>query len=332
MVSMAGNTREFVIPIDEDVATIGGSTGFFSTNVSINPGNPVMFPFASRVAQNYERYEFLELCFEYRPSVSVFATEGQQGFVGIAATMDAVQAPPLTQAQADVLYHAPVVETAKPTRICLPKSFLQSKSPREKFFVRQNGNIPGGNDPHTYDCGQMFFWTNGQAASSPCGIIRVIGKCRLSNPANDIGGNAAPNFNTSLFHATNVAATAGVSQNIPFANTDFNNNLITLDGTNSVFTLPPGNYLIDAAVDLDGSTAGTGVSLSCSLFINGISWNASAFTSVCPVNTGALLPHAQVSFSWFARSNGNTTVSVHAVPIATGGTLDFDAIVRFVSV
>lgn len=120
-ITNAGNTREFRIPIDEDVGIVNGGAGFEVTVLPLNPGSPTTFPFVSRIAQNYERYEFESLSFHYKPSVSVFATQGNQGFVGLAATMDIAQAAPTAQNQADVLYHSPVVETAVPTSIHIPR-------------------------------------------------------------------------------------------------------------------------------------------------------------------------------------------------------------------
>jgi hypothetical protein len=330
-ITNAGNTREFRVPIDEDVGLVNGSTGFGVEVLNLNPGSPTTFPFVARIAQNYERYEFESLSFHYKPSVSVFAGAGQQGFVGIAATMDAAQAAPTAQNQADVLYHSPVVETALPTSISIPKSFLQSKSAREKFFVRQNGNIPGGNDPHTYDCGQLFVWTNGQINTNQVGLLRVTGSVKLSNPALDFGvtAGALPNYTVSLFSNSNfVIATTGVSFLYPFVTSVFNNLGITLDATNTIFTLPPGNFNIDISADVDGGTATSGLLAQYTCVVNGANVGPT-ISSTCPISaTNTLVLHCPGSLNWFIRSNGASTFSLRALA-GFAGVADMDAMIRF---
>jgi len=333
-ITNAGNTKEFRIPIDEDVGIISGNTGFGVEVLALNPGSPTTFPFVARIAQNYERYEFESLSFHYKPSVSVFATTGQQGFVGISATMDSAQAAPTAQNQADILYHSPIVETAFPTSISIPKSFLQSKSLREKFFVRQNGNIPGGNDPHTYDCGQLFVWTNGQTNGNQIGLLRVTGSVKLSNPALDFGvtAGALPNYTVSLFTNVNfIIAASGVAFNIPFPTAQFNNLGITVDATNTIFTLPPGNFNIDFSGDVDLSAAGNGTGLTAqyNVVVNGATVSP-AMTSVCPASAANTITlHAQGSLNWFVRSNGASTVSIRCVSVFPAGAADVDAMIRF---
>jgi hypothetical protein len=330
----AGNTREFRIPIDEDIGTLNGSTGFLTGTYALNPGNPALFPFASRIAQNYERYEFESLIFQYKPSVSGFSTQGQQGFVGICATMDIAQAQPNSQQQADIMYHSPVVETSFPTNLKLPKSFLQCKSVREKFFVRQNGNIPGGNDPHTYDCGQVFIWTNGQANTNQVGLFRVTGSVKLSNPALDFGvtASALPNYTVSLFSVINApAAATGIPWFVPFTTINFNNLNITQDGTSSVFTLPPGNFNVDVSLDTDLSAAGNAAGLYCQyqLYVNGLV-TSPPVSCTCPISaTNTLTLHAPGSINWFVRSNGATTVQLRTVTTYGAGAADVDAMIRF---
>lgn len=335
-VTTFGNTRNFTIPIDEDIGTITGSTGYALNTFSINPGNPALLQFVSRIAQNYERYEFLKLRFEYRPSASVFAAVGSQGLVGIAATMDAIQAPPSNQAQADVLYHSPIVETARPTSLNLPLSFLQSKSLREKFFVRQTGTIPGGADPHLYDCGQIFFWTNGQSNANPIGTIRVVGSCRLSNPASDLTTGFPPNFKVAVFSGTNQPVPAtGVTGNIPFPSTLTNPVGITVDATNSIFTLPAGNWLIDFSCDVDLVGVNTTGALIVSTSISVSTTGSSPFitsTNPGPSATNAVAFHAACSQTWFAQSNGTTTVNVRMTVTYPVGVPDIDAMIRFVAV
>jgi len=251
-VTTAGNMRSFIIPIDEQIQVVNGSTGFGIATFAINPGNPACFPFASRTAQNYERYEFQSLRFEYKPSASVFATVGAQGFVGVTGTMDALQATPSSQQQAEVMHHSPIVETARPTGLTFPKSFLETKSARECFFVRPNGSIPGGADPHLYDCGQAFFWTNGQANTNQIGEFRVIGSCKLINPVLETSTTPAPQYQVASFSQANTVTTltTTVNASLPLATAGATG--ITI-GAGPNFAPPVGNYLMSGQVTFASS-------------------------------------------------------------------------------
>jgi len=287
MVTTAGNMRSFIIPIDEQVSVIAGTTGFGITTFAINPGNPNCFPFASRTAQNYERYEFQSLRFEYKPSASVFATVGAQGFVGVTGTMDALQATPSSQAQAEIMHHSPVVETARPTGLTFPKEFLLTKSLRERFFVRPNGSIPGGADPHLYDCGQVFIWTNGQANTNQIGEFRVTGSCKLMNPVLETSTNPPPNFEVSQFVANAAeAVTTATPYVVKFADVtpgDGFKNPLAIVNTAGSFVPPAGNYLISALIVSSNGGNGTG------------------FQTQVQKNGAEVVPNAR---SWFVLPSG----------------------------
>jgi len=330
-ITTAGNMRSFVVPIDEQITLINGSTGFQVTPIVVNPGNPLFLPFMSRTAQNYERYEFLDLEFHYKPSASVFATVGAQGFVGISATMDASQAPPSNQAQAEILHHSQIVETAKVCSLKLPKPFLQSKSLREQFFVEQNGNVPGGTDPHTYICAQAFVWTNGQANTNQIGEVRVTGKLRLTNPALEQSLALQPNYNVSVFQIVNApVATSGVAFVIPYQNAYAGPvNPLNIVNNSGVFTLPPGNYNIDIVSDLDGS-----VNVTCiwnlTLVVNAVTVQVS-LTNNCTAIAG-VTSHAAVAHNYFLQSNGSTTFAVQGIATFGSLTVDVDSTIRFTAV
>jgi hypothetical protein len=74
----------------EYVMDINSSTGFAANTFLLNPGNPILFPWMSRIAALYEEYEFLGLIFEYRKT-SAFAvgtTSSAMGVVVIATDYD----------------------------------------------------------------------------------------------------------------------------------------------------------------------------------------------------------------------------------------------------
>jgi hypothetical protein len=80
----------------EFIGTITSAVSFKSAIVSlINPNNPVLFPWLSTVAQNYEQYEFNGLVFMYKPTsgTAISSTNPAQGVVIMATEYD-VSKPP----------------------------------------------------------------------------------------------------------------------------------------------------------------------------------------------------------------------------------------------
>jgi len=299
----AGNTRSFIIPIDEQVALIGGSTGFAITTFPLNPGSALSFPFASRTCQNYERYEFQNLRYEYRPSATMFANVGTQGFVGITGTMDALQAAPSSQAQAEVMLHSPVKETAEPTSLNLPKEFLLTKSMRERFFVRPNGVIPGGADPHLYDCGQVFVWTTGQLSTAQIGELRVVGSVRLSNPVLETSVNPSPQFQISSFVSgatqTFVTGTPTTSLNATAVV-----NGLSIVNTAGTFVPPVGNYVVTQQLQFNDN-ANELLTSTMDFLKNSVSvYAAGALPSTISPTSGVTHEEGNMSSTLFVSANG----------------------------
>jgi len=335
-VTTAGNMRSFIIPIDEQIQVVAGTTGFGISTFAINPGNPACFPFAARTAQNYERYEFQSLRFEYKPSASVFATVGAQGFVGVTGTMDALQATPSSQQQAEIMHHSPIVETARPTGLTLPKSFLETKSARECFFVRPNGSIPGGADAHLYDCGQVFFWTNGQANTNQIGEFRVIGSCKLINPVLETSSNPSPQFQVSQFVGTagtalTTATPANVAFEVAVGTGGVVNALAIVKSSNVTFTPPVGNYLVEWEVH--SVNTGNGTVFQCELQKNGnfAIGTSGVNQSVVGLPSGAYTDWT-LSQSLYVSANGTDVFNVVANNTFSTGTSTAYGTLRFTAV
>jgi len=330
-VTTAGNMRSFVIPIDEQIQVVNGTTGFGIATFAINPGNPACFPFASRTAQNYERYEFQSLRFEYKPSASVFATVGAQGFVGVTGTMDALQATPSSQAQAEVMHHSPIVETARPTGLTFPKAFLETKSARECFFVRPNGSIPGGADPHLYDCGQAFFWTNGQANTNQIGELRVIGSCKLINPVLETSTNPAPQFQQAVFSEPSNTNVFASTNDVVLALATVGANPLAIVNTAGQFVPPVGTYSVSGQVNF--VMTGNVTVFSASIEKNGVVVpSATAGLALTTLPSGAYANWSSSIPPVVVSCNGTDAITLHgsatfSTGAATcGGFLTFEAI------
>lgn len=327
---VSNNMKRFTIPIDEQITLVSGNNGAFAAGVityALNPGNPLIFPFTSRTAQNYERYEFQDLMFSYRPSASVFATVGAQGFVGISASDDALQAPPSSQQIAEVFLHSPIVETAKPTNLRLRKVFMESSS-KQMHFVRPNGLLPGGSDAHLYDCGQIFFWCDGQANTNQIGELRVTGRCVLSNPVLEISTTPPTNNSISSFSSTQVACPATTVAAVIAAASVINNGLPVLNVAGT-FTPPVGNYQVTVDLTLQQSATGDALLVILQSQKNGV--NSTNVPQMAAGNPGvaAQLSDVFVSLTTFVTANGADTFLFYFVPTYTAGAPVYSAIITW---
>lgn len=140
----------------EFVQDIQGSEGFTLDAFAVNPGNPLLFPWLSSIAQRYESYTFRELHFEYETSVSTITP----GTVMLAADYDVTDPAPLTKVQlmsySKAERGAPWQETRYDARPSDLRKFAAQR------YVRGLA-LPSG-DPKTYDVANIFVATQGMSA------------------------------------------------------------------------------------------------------------------------------------------------------------------------
>jgi len=308
-------------PIDEQISIVNGSVAFTQTPYAINPGNAKMFPLLSKIATNYERYEFQDLQFCYNPSQNVFSAQGTAGFVDISVTNDATQAPPSSQAIAEVLYHAGPAQTAEALCLKIPKGFLDPIRGLKKF-VRPNGLIPGGTDPHEYDAGQIFFWTLQQAAGTAIGELKVKGHVMLYNQVLETSTTPPVNFDTTYLMTDVFTALpgTGVAGTIPFADVKANN--LSVVNNAGQITLPVGNYKIDYHVNALQSVANASLYIQTLLFKNATNLQNSGNSSAANAGFSSLV---NVAGATFVSSNGSDAISLAVEPIYTAGAPTYSA-------
>jgi len=239
------NTRDLqVIEEDEYIGDVNGSVNFATTSYSCNPGQATTFPWGSKIAQLYEEYDFDYLEFYYTAEVSGYASQGQTGVVILSFDYDAADSAPTTKQQ---------VENTKPHTIpCLPSTpvvrLVVDCSNARKCVAKyvRPGAAPANTDIKTYDIGNLYVTTQGQAGTTNIGELHVRYRCRfrepILEPASTVGG--AVHFSSiAATTANNFAANALQSGGTPTLTG------ITL-GTNTIIFPSgiPGNYLIALAV------------------------------------------------------------------------------------
>jgi hypothetical protein len=313
------NTRTHSAPEiregEELIATAAGSVGFAITQFNINPANATTFPWLSKIAQLFERYEFQQLSFHFGHDVSGFATQGQTGLVYQSALYDAAAAAPTSASQ---------IEATDPFVPCMPnensclrldkKSMHPSNEP--KYCLQ--GNPPGATDIKTYNVGSYFFSSSGQANATEVGKIRVKYKVHLFDRILDSSQAAAPaNYSVSNFTSVGGGEPINTATGLQLAMPTVITNGLNAVNTAGSIVLPAGNYNVDGWCELQ---VGTAMSIfACSIAVGGVmQGNASQFliaaASACNRMTLSINP-------FFYQSTGANalTLSVSAATAFTGG-------------
>jgi hypothetical protein len=86
---------DVIITHHEYFADIACAINFTTTGYIINPGNPAMFPWLSKIAPAFEKYEFKKLCIRYVTDVST-ATSGR---IMLAVDFDSTDIAPQSKSQ-----------------------------------------------------------------------------------------------------------------------------------------------------------------------------------------------------------------------------------------
>lgn len=127
---------------------------FHNEGWKLNPGLMENFPWLSQIAANYEEYEFIQLIFEYRPTVDVQATNNSTGATGtmIMATNYNPQAPIFTNKETMMQYHGAqsgrIVDMHVHGIECDPS---KNAGTAQKYVRTQPVIV--GQDPKTFDLG-----------------------------------------------------------------------------------------------------------------------------------------------------------------------------------
>lgn len=174
----------------EYITDVSGSTLFLNTAYSINPGNPVLFPWLSSIATKFQQYEFNGLIFEFvsTSSNALSSTNTALGKVVMATSYNVsdlpfpdVKSALITQFSnmgkpSDNLVHA--VECRRSSMVL------------DNLYVRSTTTaVP---DPKFYDIGNFQFITEGMQAVADIGGLWVSYDVTFSKPTLELSGADIP--------------------------------------------------------------------------------------------------------------------------------------------
>ena len=222
----------------------GTGVAFQNASFPLNPGMDGTFPFLSQLAQNYDEYEFKQLCFTFRSVVTELGSSstGQVGTV-VMATQYNASSTPFLEKQSMMEYDGSMSCKTTDSMLhgveCDPKKLSGPKG----RYIRSNP-VPGYQDVKSYDsgifnlalCNLPSGYTNTQV-----GELWVSYTVTLRKPKLFTG--RALNINQDLFiNSSNLNSTLTWS-NVPLNCLHaLENNIgtsFTSSTSNFIFTFPP---------------------------------------------------------------------------------------------
>lgn len=145
-----------------DIAPEEGTPSPFYLDMSqsINPCNPTLFPWLSKIAQNYQEYEFTGLVFYLRTLSSDYTTNVSMGSIFGGVSYNVSQEPPANKRQ---LVNLDWAQSCKPScSLMIPVECKPRLNVATHLFCAPGGDYDGS-DPQWYDLGKIFIGTEGLA-------------------------------------------------------------------------------------------------------------------------------------------------------------------------
>lgn len=167
----------------EYVTDIVSSVNFNNQGYLINPGNPLLFPWLSKIANNFEEFEFLGLIFEFKSmsASAVGSTNTGLGTLIMATDYDVVDANYATKQEMEIAdfstSDAPCYHQYHPVE-CDPRQNVM-----KKMFVQNATTLAGyPDDPRFSVLGNFQIATQGVQSASTVGELWVSYHVKLSKP------------------------------------------------------------------------------------------------------------------------------------------------------
>lgn len=322
---MQGKMMRKRVAFTEELGSISGSVGFANTAFSMNPGQAGTFPWLALEARQWEKYSFVKCAFQYTPQVTELSPNGV-GSIILSFDSDASDAPPNDVTHALNVNPRSFNLPCKPMVLDIDPKIMNMRT--DGFYVRPGG-LPGGSDIKTYDCGNFNISTTGQTNTDPIGILCVKYIVDFFIPILEPTFGPPVNNSVSSYQSgtTEASGATTVAAYLVF-NTEITNGCKLVNGAGQ-FTLPAGNYLVDA---WNISTC-SGTTLDSSIFAvrkNG----TSLVVGTHPVNFNNTVTSPVASgmtfFSGFVSSTGADTIDVSVTNVYSAGTVTNQGGIRFV--
>lgn len=169
----------------EYIADVAGSVLFTATQLQINPGSEGCFPWLSQIARRFESYSFTTLKFYYESQAPTTAT----GTILLVLDYDAADAAP--SGKVDAMSYRGSVRCAPWQESC-HSSAKEDLHKSKSNYVRGDSVLAANLDIKSYDIGNLFVCTQGQAGTTAIGELYVEYDVMLLTP--QLSASSAPSF------------------------------------------------------------------------------------------------------------------------------------------
>lgn len=261
--------QAYIMRHAEYVADIAPSVTFVNTQYPLQPALARAFPWLRNVAANFAEYQILGALLQYRPLVSPNHVNAS-GEVIYSVDYNAGTPAPLSKVQsanADYATSCAPWERMVQALECDPK---QTTFPHR--YIR-TGAVPSGQDPKTYDWGNINISTQGQAnTTGSLGELYIIYEIAFFKPVATAGlglsiltdsftGTFACTAATNIFANITILPNANSSLGLTWAATQFNFPSYILQGS-YLFTITfTANAVWSASANWGGPPGGANVNL-----------------------------------------------------------------------
>jgi len=172
--------REYITDISSGTGATGAVSNFKLQTFEINPGNSDLFPFAARIAQNFQEYEVRGVLFELKSLSSDYASAVSLGSMFCAVDYNALNNAPTTKQQLENLEYAC---SEKPSKsIIMPLECARKNDVLTHLYVSVDNEYHSG-DARLYDIGKLHVGSAGiPTQNTPIAELWVTYEIALFKP------------------------------------------------------------------------------------------------------------------------------------------------------
>ncbi len=172
----------------------------------INPGNPLLFPWLSQIANNFSQYKLCGMLLHYKPTSGALSTTQSLGEIVMACNYNPAETSFVNKQQ--MLNEVMAVSKVPCQDFCMGVECNPDQTMNGGLLYVCNGTIPTGQDSRFYDHGKLYVACQGIPAttSAPVGELWVSYQFEFYKPnLSSLGPNNTPQG--YVYHGRNTTYT-----------------------------------------------------------------------------------------------------------------------------
>lgn len=317
-----GRAQQDIVEFDEYIAEISGTTSTSVPGVTkypIQPGLALTFPEGSVEAALWTEWRMVGCEFYYKREVSEFAANGTTGKVILSVDYNPANPAPTTKQQLEIMPHTDFMPCENAGLRIDPQCVNRA----DCKFIR-TGQVPAGEDVKTFDGGNLWVATLGNAGTGVLGELHCRYRFHVEKPTL-LNANVSTQVRSSSFYTQHAATTytTATPKATVFDSLWFDGLVIGAPSAAGVFTPPAGAYRITAMVSLQ-DTSNEAFSATLQFYKNGAAITSPFNGPVSKfANPGAPGGSSNNSLSSqiVITCNGTDTIQAEVTATGAGGAL-----------